>query len=124
MWTVGASAPTVIGDGHIVLPLTIGFDWEVADEQAQEAGEANLSETGVDPAYSLDISFVSASGRSYSSLDEYVELENDLYMLGTVYPPAESVSVNYAVSTPDTQVDGGTWVVRNGRGESVFISAR
>lgn len=124
MWIVGSSKATVVRDGYVVLPLTLGFDWEAAKLQAEDADEPwDVDNDGIDPYGSLTVSFVTAKGRSYDTMDNYdVTIKNDFYDVGTVYPPTEKVSANVAISVPADEVAGGVWRVENYRGEPVFIA--
>lgn len=122
MWIVGASAATEVHDGYVVLPITITFDWEAASRNADAEG-FDVNETGIDPWSSLNVEFVTAEGRSFSTFDDYtVDIPNDLYKIGTVYPPVESVSAAVPISVPSEDVNGGVWAVRNYVGDGVFLS--
>ncbi|MDD7944559.1 hypothetical protein PUW79_07945 [Microbacterium sp. NE2HP2] len=124
MWSVGAAGDMVRNDGYVVLPLQLGVDWAAGDQQAQAAGSQNISETGADPYFSLTVAFVSASGRSFTTMDDYsVSIDNEFSRIGVLFPPAESITTKVPVTVPSDQVDDGLWVVRNARGDSVFISA-
>ncbi|MBD3753391.1 MAG: hypothetical protein IE935_13480, partial [Micrococcales bacterium] len=46
-----------------------------------------------------------------------------LWSIGTVYPPAEDLSANVAVSVPAEEIDGGVWTVLNTGGDAVFLAA-
>ena len=121
MWTVGAEAPTVVNDGYIVLPLRIGMDWEVGRQTAAEQG-IDVDAEGLNLYESLFVSYVSASGRSYTTLDDLsIEIPNDFYLVGTLYPPVEAVSASVAVSIPAAEIPGGTWSVEDLFGDGVFI---
>jgi hypothetical protein len=115
MWSLGAEGPSIVGAGYIVLPLYIGVDWEAAKAQGA-AGE------GVDPWGSLVIEYVTSGGRSYDFAETYVELENQLFDVGTIYEPLAEISTNYVVTLPDAEMAGGVWKVSNSRGDSVFIA--
>lgn len=124
MWIIGSSKATVVRDGYVVLPLTIGFDWVAGQEQADAADEPwDVDNEGIDPYGSLMVSFVTSKGRTYDTMDNYdVTIKNEFYDVGTVYPPTDSVSANVAVSVPDDEVAGGVWRVENYMGDPVFIS--
>lgn len=124
MWTVGSSGATKVKKGYVLLPLTLGMDWESAQQQADESDDPfNVSEEGVDPALSLYVSYVTAGGRAYTEMKDYsVNVKNDLWQVGTVYPPADSLKLNVAVSVPNDEVDGGVWRIENSRGEGLFIA--
>ncbi|MCR2826708.1 hypothetical protein [Microbacterium sp. zg.Y909] len=122
MWSLGAAGPTEIHDGYLVLPMTIALDWDAGEKQAQAEG-LSLRETGVDPWASLFVEYVSAGGRSFATMDDYsVDIPDDMYNIGTLYPPVESVGARVAVSVPADQVPGGVWVVKNAQGSAVFIA--
>lgn len=56
-------------------------------------------------------------------MDNYdVAISDQFYSLGTVYPPATTFNANVAVSVPADQIEGGTWVIKNPRGDSVFVA--
>jgi hypothetical protein len=124
MWTVGASAPTEIHDGYVVLPLTLGLDWAAGVAQAEALGQPwSPEDEGVDAYGSLRVEFVSAGGRSFTTMDNYeVTIPNSFYQVGTVYPPADQITANHAISVPADEIEGGLWVLRNGAGDSVFIT--
>ena len=126
MWVVSASAPTEVHDGYVVLPLNLGLDWEASRAQVENAGQAwTLDQDGIDPLTSLIVEFVTSEGRAYNTMDNFdVTIPNELWRVGTVYPPLESVSANVAVSVPAAEVEGGTWVVKNLNGDSVFLGLR
>lgn len=124
MWTIGSSGETKVKSGYIVLPLTLGMDWESAQEQADASDDPfNVGDEGVDPLSSIVVSFVTAGGVSYDEMTDYsVNIKNDFWRLGVVYPPAEQIKTNVAVSIPKDEVDGGVWRVENFRGEGLFIA--
>lgn len=125
-WTVGASGPTVVGDGYVVLPLSIRIDWERIRAQLSAAGEdpETADSLGIDPWASLVVRFIGVSGRSYDILDDAaVDIPNQLWQVGTVYPPAEELDVNVGVSVPADEVAGGVWTVLNTGGDAVFLAA-
>lgn len=115
MWTVGASAATQVGPGYVALPLHLEMDWDVAASQGMQDGD------GIDPNLSLWIEYVTAGGRSYDDAERYIDLPNQLYQVGTVYPPASTIDANYVVTIPDAEIAGGTWKVANSKGDGVFI---
>lgn len=117
MWTVGASAPTKVGAGYVALPLHLELDWNAIGAQGIPDGE------GADPSLSLFIEYVTAGGRSYDIDETYVDVPNQLYQIGTLYPPASSVEANYVVTLPDAEIPNGVWKVGNSRGENVFLAA-
>lgn len=120
IWILGADGATQVNDGYVVLPLHIGFDWAAA--RLQEGGQ-NVDNDGIDPFTFLTVEFVSADGRSHTTFDDYsVTIPNQLYDVGTVYPPTEALSVNVPISVPADQVPGGTWVISNYRGDKLFIA--
>lgn len=121
MFTVGGG-PTEVHETYSVFPMTVSFDWASFEEQSRAAGTD--PDQGVDPWMSLYVKFVTAGGRSYDSMDDYsVTVPNEWFGVGTVYPPAESVTANVAISVPAAEVAGGTWSVTNMDGEGVFIAA-
>lgn len=117
MWTVGASAPSLVGAGYIALPIHLELDWDAAKAQGMPDGE------GVDPNLSMYIEYVTAGGRSYDIDETYIDVPNQLYQVGTLYPPAPSVDANYVVTLPDAEIPGGVWKVANSKGDSVFLAA-
>lgn len=121
MFTVSGGA-TKVHDTYAVLPLTVAFDWDSFAEQSKAAGGS--VDDGVDPWFSIIVKFVTASGRSYSTMDDYdVQVPNEWYNVGTVYPPAEPITANVAVSVPASEVPGGAWAVSNTQGDTVFIAS-
>lgn len=123
MWIVGASKPTVVKSDYIVLPLKLGFDWEAAKAQAEEADEPwDVDNEGIDPYGSLTVSFVSAAGRTYDQLTTDATVKNEFWDVGIVYPPTEVIQANVAVSVPSDEVAGGVWRVENFMGEVVFVA--
>ncbi|WP_288967646.1 hypothetical protein [uncultured Microbacterium sp.] len=118
MWSVGADAASQVGAGYIALPIHITFDWDAAAAQGAKIEE------GVDPSMALWIEYVTSSGRSYDIDETYIELPNQLYQVGTVYPPLTDLSANYVVTLPDAEIAGGVWKVANSNGDSVFIAAQ
>lgn len=124
MWTVGAEGPSQVNDGYTVLPIRVGFDWDAYQKQIDQAAQGGSVDDGADPFQSLLIEYITAGGRSYKTMDNYnVTIENDLFKIGTVYPPAEQISANYAVSVPNEEIPGGMWVVKNFNGDGVFIAS-
>jgi hypothetical protein len=124
MWTVGAEGPTQVHDGFAVLPLRLNLNWEIAQANVdEEASGTSVEDTGADPWQSLTIEYVTAAGKSYNTMDSYADVDNMLFDVGTLYPPAESVSANVAVSVPAAEVPGGVWVVKNYGGYSVFLAS-
>ncbi|MFL1999512.1 hypothetical protein [Microbacterium sp. A1-JK] len=122
MWTVGASSATEVNDGYVVLPVSIGIDWAAYEQQVIESGET-VENPSADPWVSLRFEFVTAAGRSFTTMDNYsVNIEDELYKIGAVYPPADAVSGRVAISVPADQVAGGTWVVQNSAGEQLFMA--
>jgi hypothetical protein len=125
MWTVGAEGATEVHDAYVVLPLRIAFDWASYAQQIADAGQGGSVDDGIDPWGSLMIEYVTAGGRSYNTMDNYnVTIPNQFYDVGTVYPPAEQVSVNVPVSVPNEEIPGGTWVVKNYNNDAVFIATQ
>lgn len=118
MWSVGAEAATQVGAGYVVLPLHLSMDWEAAKAQGMVDGD------GVDPWSSLIIEYVTAAGRSYDTADQYIEIPNQLYEIGTVYEPLAEVSANFVVTLPDAEISGGLWRISNSVGDNVFIAAQ
>jgi hypothetical protein len=119
---VGASGPTHVAADHVVLPVVIQVDWANLNEQATQQGVP----TGgpFNPLATMGISFVTAAGKSYRTMDNYnVTIDNDLFMLGDLYEGTDVVNANYAVSVPQGEVAGGTWVIENyGSGARVFVA--
>lgn len=123
VWTVGAEGPTVTNDGYVLLPLRLEIDWDLAEQKAEASGDS--IERGTDPWQVLRVEFVTSDGRSYRTMDDHeVEVPNSITSVGTVYPPAGPISANVAISVPNEQVDGGTWVVRNSADDVVFIASK
>lgn len=126
-WSVGATAPTTVGDGYVVLPLQILIDWDAIREQLTAAGDdpATADTLGIDPWASLVVRFIGASGRSYEIFDNAgADIPNQLWQVGTVYPPADDLEVNVAVTVPADEVAGGVWTVLNTGGDAVFLAAQ
>lgn len=126
MWTVGATGATEVRDGFLVLPLRLQMDWETSRANTAEGGgdPADVDNLGVNPVGAINVTFVSASGRSYTSFDQY-EAETpspQIWEVGTLFPPAESVDVFIPVSVPAEDVAGGVWQVANYVGESVYLA--
>jgi hypothetical protein len=117
MWSVGAEAPTQVGVGYVVLPVRLDLDWDAA--RAQGVDPEN---EGADPWQSLYFSYVTAAGHSYDSNNfPDAEISNNLYDIGTVYPPTTSVSANVGIAVPDAEIAGGVWRVGNANDDAVFI---
>lgn len=116
-WSVGAEAPTQVNDGYVVLPVHIEIDWDAARAQGVDA-----ENEGLDPWGSLYFSYVTADGHSYDS-NNYpdADIPNELYEVGTVYPPTSTISANVAIAVPNDQIPGGVWRVENANGNGVFI---
>lgn len=90
MWTVSGGA-TEVYDTYAVLPLTLIPDWDSYTRQAEAQGQD--ADAGIDPFFSLNVEFVTANGRSYNTMDDYsITVPNDWISIGTIYPPAESVT--------------------------------
>lgn len=120
MWTVSAAA-TDVHDGYVVLPLTIGLDWASFAEQAKASG--SNPDDPISPAFMLTVKFVSADGRTFTTMDDYsVDIADSLWEIGDVYPPTESVFGNNAVSVPNEAIPGGVWSIENLQGDRVFIA--
>lgn len=119
MWTVAAEAATVVGDGYVVLPLRLEIDWDAAVANGIDPDSA-----GVDPWQSLSFNYVTAAGRSYNTNDGFEArppVPPELYEVGAVYPPTDSLSANVAITVPSDQVAGGVWRVSNVNDDAVFI---
>lgn len=124
-WSVGATAATQVGDGYVVLPLRILIDWEAIRTQLSEAGEdpASADSLGIDPWASLLVRFIGTSGRSYELWETAdADVPNQIWQIGTVYPPADDLTVNVAVTVPADEIDGGVWTVLNTGGDAVFLA--
>ncbi|WP_146083715.1 hypothetical protein [Rathayibacter sp. AY1C6] len=121
---VGASAETQVAPGYSVLPLVVQIDWENSNKQATAQGQAAGGPLALWP--NIQASFVSAAGKSYSTMDDYtVDIENKPYDIGDVYEGTDVVNVNVPVSVPETEVAGGAWVIENtSSGARVFVAAR
>lgn len=122
VWSVGASADTLVADGYVVLPLHVDIDWDAAIAQG-----ADVENEGVNPGISLFVEYVTAAGKSYDMFDttgmDYPDpVENELWEFDVVYPPTESIEANVAVTVPAAEVPGGTWRVSNTTNKSVFIA--
>lgn len=125
-WSVGAAAATEVGDGYVVLPLRIVIDWDAIRAQLEAAGDdpSDADTLGIDPWASLIVRFIGASGRSYDLFESAAaDVPNQLWAVGTVYPPAADLSVNVPVSVPAEEVEGGAWTVLNTGGDAVFLAA-
>jgi len=125
-WSVGATAATEVGDGYVVLPLRILIDWDAIRAQLVESGDdpADADTLGIDPWASLIVRYIGASGRSYDLFENAAaDIPNQLWSVGTVYPPADDLSVNVAVSVPADEIEGGVWTVLNTGGDAVFLAA-
>lgn len=121
MWTI-SGGPTEVYDTYAILPLTLNPDWDSFTRQAEAQGMD--PDAGIDPFFSLTVEFVTANGRSYNTMDDYsVTVPNDWFSIGTIYPPAEAVTGNVAVSVPRAEVEGGVWAVGNMQNDKVFIAA-
>lgn len=121
MWTV-SGGPTEVYDTYAILPLTLIPDWDSYTRQAEAQGQD--ADAGIDPFFAINVEFVTANGRSYNTMDDYsITVPNDWISIGTIYPPAESVTGNVAVSVPRAEFEGGTWAVGNMQGDKVFIAA-
>lgn len=112
----------------IILPLYIALDWDKARSQAQGT---DLDSTGIDPYSSLQVRFISAAGVEYGNgfnPSDHPESVVDglpdpaLWNLGSIYPPAQSVTAYVYASVPKDQVEGGAWKVSNSRGDAVFLA--
>ena len=67
--------------------------------------------------------YIGASGRSYELFENAAaDIPNQLWSIGTVYPPAEDLSANVAVSVPAEEIEGGVWTVLNTGGDAVFLA--
>lgn len=121
---VGASGPTQVTPGYSVLPLVIQIDWQNFNAQSTAQGQP----TGgpVTPAGNFRVSFVTAGGKSYDTMDDYsADIPNELWEIGDVYEGTDSVNANVPVSVPEGEVAGGAWVVENyASGARVFIAAQ
>lgn len=116
---VGAAAPTENHGSYAVLPITIDIDW--ASIKSQFPNEQSPAFT---PWGNLRIQFVSASGQSYDTMDDYsIDQSTDLYAVGDVYEGTNNVRANVFVSVPGDQISGGTWVIENSSsGDKVFVA--
>ncbi|MFZ8758614.1 hypothetical protein ACO03V_14455 [Microbacterium sp. HMH0099] len=126
MWTVGATGATEVREGFLVLPVRLQMDWETSRANTAESGQdpTLVDNEGVDPSGAIFISFVSASGRSFTTFDQYEAdvPDPELWQVGTLFPPAEFVDVFHVVSVPPEEVAGGVWKVSNIGGESVYLA--
>lgn len=126
-WQVGASAPTQFGDGYAVLPLRVVIDWDAirAQLQAQGKNPADADRLGIDPWASLLVRYIAPSGRSFELFDtaSAVDIPDQLWTIGTVYPPATEITANVPVSVPAEDAAGGVWTVLNTGGDAVFLAA-
>ena len=117
MFTVGSTGPTEQHDGYITLPLHVELDWE--NGRAQGLDPEN---EGLDASYSILISYVTADGRSFDTMDNY-EVDNEWYSIGVVYPPTRVIDARVPISVPADQVPGGVWKLTNSSsGAAVFIA--
>ncbi|GAA1703580.1 hypothetical protein GCM10009808_21850 [Microbacterium sediminicola] len=126
-WTVGASAATEVGEGYVVLPLRILIDWDAIRVQLEANGEdpATADTLGIDPWASLIVRYIGASGRSFELYENgSVDVPDELWEVGTVYPPADDLTANVAVTVPADEIEGGVWTVLNTSGDAVFLAAR
>lgn len=126
MWTVSAIGSTEVREGYLILPLRLQMDWDASRANTAEGGgdPASVDNEGVDPVSAIFVSFVAASGRSYDAFEQY---EADvpspqIWELGTLFPPAQSVDAFHVVSVPAEEVAGGVWQVQNYAGESVYLA--
>lgn len=119
---VGASAATQVTPGYAVLPLAIQIDW--ANFNAQASAQGQPTGGPVQPWGNFLISFVTAAGKTYDTMDDYtVDIPNELYEIGDVYEGTDVVNANVPVSVPEAEVSGGAWVVENtASGARVFIA--
>lgn len=124
MWTVGATGATQVNDGFVILPLSVGFDWNTARANGAAEG-VNPDDVGIDPWQALLVEYVTAGGRSYSSMDDdTVNIGDLLSNVGAVFPPTDTIRANVAVSVPNEEMSGGMWVVRNSSGATVFLASQ
>jgi hypothetical protein len=116
---VGAAAPTENHGSYAVLPITIEIDW--ASIKSQFPDEQSPAFT---PWGNFRIQFVSATGQSYDTMDDYsIDQSTDLYAVGDVYEGTNNVRANVFVSVPGDQIAGGTWVIENSSsGDKVFVA--
>ncbi|NYF18484.1 hypothetical protein HDC37_003348 [Microbacterium sp. AK009] len=119
---VGASGPTQVAADFSVLPLVIQIDW--ANFNAQSAAQGQPPGGPFQPWASFGVSFVTAGGTSYDTMDNYsVTIENQLFDIGDVYEGTDAVNANVPVSVPEAEIAGGVWVVENySSGARVFIA--
>ncbi len=125
-WQVGAAAATQFTDGAAVLQLRIVIDWDAirAQLEAQGKNPADADRLGIDPWASLLVRYIAPSGLSYDLVDNpAVDLPDELWKIGTVYPPATEISASVPVSVPATGAEGGVWTVLNTSGDAVFLAA-
>lgn len=117
VWSVGAESPTQVNDGYIVLPVHLEIDWDAARSQGFDP-----ENEGIDPWGTVYFSYVTAGGHSYDT-NSYpdADVPNELYEVGTVYPPTSTISANVAIAVPNDQIPGGVWRVENANGNGVFI---
>src|SRR5690606_8569078 len=77
-WTVSGGA-TEAHDGYVVLPLTVGINWDSIREQATAAGED--PDAPMNPLWSLTVKFVSAAGQTFDEYDYEAEIADDWFAL-------------------------------------------
>lgn len=118
-WTLSAG-PTDVNEGYLVLPLTVGIDWESIRAQAEAAGED--PEAPMDPSWSLTVKFVSAAGKTYDEYDYEATVADHWFDVGELYPPLETITANVPISVPAEAVEGGVWSIENMAGDRVFIA--
>lgn len=125
-WSVGATGATESGDGYVVLPLRILIDWDAIRAQLSAEGQdpASADALGIDPWASLRVRYIGPSGRSYDRWETAsADVPNQLWDVGTVYPPADDLTVNVVVTVPADDIAGGVWTVLNTGGDAVFLAA-
>lgn len=94
------SEPPAEGNMYITAPVTLTVD---TNEQTS---------AGVDPYSSLQISYVTGSGKSGKECVVQLPAPGDLYEVGLVYGGA-TVEFLACAEVPVADVSGGTWAVRS-----------
>ena len=118
---VGAWGPTQISPTFSILPVVIQIDWANFNGQAIELGQPTGSPVKL--VSNFGISFVTATGKSYATWDDYTTNVGDLlWNMGDVHEGTDVINANFAVSVPEAEVHGGTWVIEDySSGARVFI---
>lgn len=117
-WSVGATGPTQVGADYVVLPVQIDIDWD-----ATRAQGGDPDNDGVDPWAYVLFEYVTAGGKGYdtNTRPSSVDVPDELFNVGTVYPPTTTVTGNVVIGVPSAEASGGVWRVSNLRDDAIFI---